>query len=57
MSAAVRQHIHQATNINRVKWPNNELFGPDLNKLIFTFYPERRLLVESFNCPTCTKKD
>ena len=39
----------------RIKWPNNELIGPNLNKPIFSLFPKKRTLVGLFHCPECTK--
>ena len=46
----------RAINESRVMWPNNELIGPNLNKIIFAFFPEKKILAASFNCSHCTKK-
>ena len=40
---------------NRVKWPNNELIGPDLNKSFFTLFPKKLLLAKSLYCVNCER--
>ena len=41
---------------NRVKWDNDVLIGPDLNKPVFSMFPKRRTLVGFYHCPQCTKQ-
>ena len=41
---------------NRVKWDNDVLIGPDLNKPEFSMFPKRRTLVGYYHCPQCTKQ-
>jgi len=40
----------------RVKWENNVLIGPDINRLVFSLFPKKRVLVGFKYCPECTKK-
>jgi hypothetical protein len=40
----------------RVKWDNNVLIGPDINKPAFSRFPNKRTLVMDHQCPQCTEK-
>ena len=46
----------QTVTENRVKWNNNVLIGPNINKPAFSFYPDKRSLVSRGRCPECTEK-